>query len=67
MGLQLKRLKTGTPPRLDAKTVDLDKLEVQHGDDKPVPFSFMTERIDRPQIPCWITYTNQQVHKLLKG
>jgi tRNA uridine 5-carboxymethylaminomethyl modification enzyme len=66
IGLELKRLKTGTPPRLDAATVDLDRLEVQHGDDKPVPFSFMTERIDRPQIPCWITYTNQQIHKLLR-
>jgi tRNA uridine 5-carboxymethylaminomethyl modification enzyme len=66
IGLQLKRLKTGTPPRLDAATVDLDKLEVQHGDDKPVPFSFMTDRIDRPQIPCWITYTNQKIHKLLR-
>jgi tRNA uridine 5-carboxymethylaminomethyl modification enzyme len=66
IGLQLKRLKTGTPPRLDAATVDLDRLEVQHGDDKPVPFSFMTERIDRPQIPCWITYTNPQIHKLLR-
>jgi len=64
--LELKRLKTGTPPRLDASTVDLDKLEIQHGDEKPVPFSFMTERIDRPQIPCWITYTNQQIHKLLR-
>jgi tRNA uridine 5-carboxymethylaminomethyl modification enzyme len=66
IGLELKRLKTGTPPRLDAATVDMDKLEVQHGDDKPVPFSFMTDRIDRPQIPCWITYTNQKIHKLLR-
>ena len=66
IGLELKRLKTGTPPRLDAATVDLDKLEVQHGDDKPVAFSFMTEKIDRPQIPCWITYTNQKIHKLLR-
>jgi len=66
IGLQLKRLKTGTPPRLDASTVDLDKLEIQHGDDKSVPFSFMTERIERPQIPCWITYTNPQIHKLLR-
>ena len=66
IGLELKRLKTGTPARLDAATVDLDKLEIQHGDDKPVPFSFMTDRIDRPQIPCWITYTNQQIHKLLR-
>jgi len=66
IGLELKRLKTGTPPRLDAATVDLDKLEVQYGDEKQVPFSFMTERIDRPQIPCWVTYTNKQIHKLLK-
>ena len=66
IGLELKRLKTGTPPRLDAATVDLDRLEIQHGDETPVPFSFMTERIDRPQIPCWITYTNQQIHNLLR-
>jgi tRNA uridine 5-carboxymethylaminomethyl modification enzyme len=66
IGLELKRLKTGTPPRLDAATVDLDRLEIQHGDEMPVPFSFMTDRIDRPQIPCWITYTNQQIHKLLR-
>jgi len=66
IGLELKRLKTGTPPRLDAATVDLDRLEVQHGDEKPVPFSFMTDRIDRQQIPCWITYTNQRIHKLLR-
>ena len=66
IGLELARLKTGTPPRLDAATVALDKLEIQHGDEKPVPFSFMTERIDRPQIPCWITYTNQRIHRLLK-
>jgi len=66
IGLELKRLKTGTPPRLDAATVDLDKLEIQHGDEKPVPFSFMTDSIDRPQIPCWITYTNQKIHKLLR-
>jgi len=66
IGLELKRLKTGTPPRLDAATVDLDKLEFQHGDDKPVPFSFMTDRINRPQIPCWITYTNPRIHKLLR-
>ncbi|MFH1718036.1 MAG: FAD-dependent oxidoreductase, partial [Planctomycetota bacterium] len=66
IGLELKRLKTGTPPRLDAATVALDKLEIQHGDEIPVPFSFMTERIERPQIPCWITYTNEQVHKIIR-
>jgi tRNA uridine 5-carboxymethylaminomethyl modification enzyme len=66
IGLELRRLKTGTPVRLDAKTVDLDKLEIQHGDLDPVPFSFLTDRIDRPQTPCWITYTNEQIHQLIR-
>jgi len=66
IGLELKRLKTGTPPRLDAATVDLDKLEIQYGDQKPVPFSFMTEKIEQPQIPCWITYTNEKIHQLIR-
>jgi tRNA uridine 5-carboxymethylaminomethyl modification enzyme len=66
IGLELKRLKTGTPPRLDAATVDLDKLEIQYGDQKPAPFSFMTERIERHQIPCWITYTNEKIHQLIR-
>jgi len=65
LGLELGRLKTGTPPRLDASTVDLDKLDIQQGDALPSPFSFMTDKIDREQIPCWITYTNEQIHKLL--
>ena len=66
IGLELKRLKTGTPPRLDAATVDLDKLEIQYGDEKPAPFSFMTEKIERQQIPCWITYTNEKIHQLIR-
>jgi tRNA uridine 5-carboxymethylaminomethyl modification enzyme len=57
---------TDTTPRLDAATCDLDKLPVQPGDESPVPFSFMTERIDRPQVPCWITYTDERIHKLLR-
>ncbi len=65
IGLTVERLATCTPPRLDAATVDIDKLETQYGDDPPVPFSFMTEKIERPQIPCWVTYTNEKVHKLL--
>jgi tRNA uridine 5-carboxymethylaminomethyl modification enzyme len=65
-GLVLKRLKTGTPPRLDASTVDFDKLEIQLGDKEPKPFSFLNESIDRQQIPCWITYTNENIHKLLR-
>ncbi len=66
MGLELRRLKTGTPVRLDAKTVDLDKLEIQQGDPEPVPFSFLTDRIDRVQTPCWITYTNEPIHQLIR-
>jgi len=66
IGLKLERLKTGTPVRLDASTVDLDKLEVQHGDDVPAPFSFTTEKIETEQIPCWITYTNEKIHNLLR-
>ncbi|MEN6428426.1 MAG: tRNA uridine-5-carboxymethylaminomethyl(34) synthesis enzyme MnmG [Phycisphaerales bacterium] len=66
LGLDLQRLKTGTPVRLDASTVDLDRLEAQQGDPDPVPFSFMNDRIDRPQVPCWITYTNEQIHQLIR-
>jgi tRNA uridine 5-carboxymethylaminomethyl modification enzyme len=66
LGLVVKRLKTGTPPRLDAGTIDYGKLEAQQGDKEPVPFSFMNDRIDRPQIPCWITYTNEKIHKIIR-
>ncbi len=66
LGLELGRMATDTTPRLDAKTVELDKLQVQPGDEPPVPFSFMTDSIDRPQVPCWITYTNEKIHKLLR-
>jgi tRNA uridine 5-carboxymethylaminomethyl modification enzyme len=66
IGLKLGRMATDTTPRLDAKTCVLDKLQVQPGDDPPVPFSFMTEKIDRSQVPCWITYTNEKIHKLLR-
>jgi tRNA uridine 5-carboxymethylaminomethyl modification enzyme len=66
LGLELQRLKTGTPVRLDASTCDLDELEIQHGDAEPSPFSFLTERIDRVQTPCWITYTNEPIHRLIR-
>jgi tRNA uridine 5-carboxymethylaminomethyl modification enzyme len=66
LGFVVKRLKTGTPPRLDAQTIDYEKFEVQQGDREPMPFSFMNDRIDRPQIPCWITYTNEKLHKLIR-
>ncbi len=66
LGLDVQRLKTGTPVRLDVSTCDLDKLEIQHGDGDPIPFSFLTDRIDREQTPCWITYTNEQIHQLIR-
>ena len=65
-GLTLKRLKTGTPPRLDASTVDFDKLEIQCGDENPKPFSFLNKSISKKQVPCWITYTNEKIHNLLR-
>ena len=66
IGLEVKRLKTGTPARLDGTTVNYDKTQIQYGDENPVPFSFMTDKISREQIPCWITYTNEKIHKLLR-
>ena len=66
IGLKLARMATDTTVRLDAKTCDLDRLQLQPGDQPPVPFSFMTDRINRPQVPCWITYTNQKIHQLLR-
>ena len=66
LGLELGRLKTGTPARLDGATVDFDKIEEQPGDEVSIPFSFLTDKIDRPQVPCWITWTNENIHKLLR-
>jgi len=65
LGFPVGRLKTGTPPRIDAKTIDFSSLGVQPGDDPPPPFSFQTERITNPQLPCYITYTNQETHKVI--
>jgi len=65
MGLVLGRLKTGTPPRLDARSIDFDATEIQHGDDPPEPFSYSTDKIINPQLPCYITYTNQSTHEII--
>ncbi len=65
LGFKMGRLKTGTPPRLDAKTIDFSKTETQFGDDPPPPFSHTTERITNPQLPCYITYTNRETHKII--
>jgi tRNA uridine 5-carboxymethylaminomethyl modification enzyme len=66
LGLQWKRLKTGTPPRLDGRSIDWSRFEPQAGDTDPTPFSFMTDGIDREQVNCYITYTNEGTHQVLR-
>jgi tRNA uridine 5-carboxymethylaminomethyl modification enzyme len=66
-GFALGRLKTGTPPRLDGRTIDWSGLAVQPGDDPPVPFSFLTDRITTPQRPCHITATTEAGHALIRA
>ncbi|TJV41404.1 MAG: tRNA uridine-5-carboxymethylaminomethyl(34) synthesis enzyme MnmG [Mesorhizobium sp.] len=67
VGFALGRLKTGTPPRLDGKTIDWASLESQAADDDPVPFSLMTDRIETPQIDCGITRTTTATHELIRA
>ena len=70
LGFEIGRLKTGTPPRVDGRSIDYSKLEIQYGDEKPTPFSFLTNPDDLPsvenQLTCWIGYTNEKVHDVLK-
>lgn len=65
-GFQMGRLKTGTPPRILASTVDFSKTEIQSPDEKPSPFSYATKNIEQQQIDCHITYTNQNTHEIIK-
>ncbi|KAK2743487.1 Mitochondrial Translation Optimization [Onygenales sp. PD_40] len=68
-GFQLGRLKTGTPPRLDKKTINFSALEVQPGDSPPMPFSYLNDRVDvndEDQLPCWSTYTNEASHQIVR-
>ncbi len=67
LGFELGRLKTGTPPRVNGRTIDYSKVGVQPGDPEPVPFSFLTERIDAPQLHCFVTYTNPRTHEILRA
>jgi tRNA uridine 5-carboxymethylaminomethyl modification enzyme len=66
-GFRLERFKTGTPPRINARTVDFSKTEIQPGDDDPQPFSFLTKQLTQEQLPCWIAHTNEAVHDLIKA
>lgn len=63
--IEIDRFKTGTPPRLNARTIDYQSVEEQPGDEDPQPFSFLTKRLSGSQLPCHITYTNQKVHDLI--
>ena len=67
LGFELRRFKTGTPPRLNGRTIDFARLEPQPGDADPVPFSFLTDRIAQPQLDCHITYTNPAVHDMIRA
>ncbi|HEX4594294.1 MAG TPA: tRNA uridine-5-carboxymethylaminomethyl(34) synthesis enzyme MnmG [Bryobacteraceae bacterium] len=66
LGLAWTRLKTGTPPRLDGRTIDWSRFEPQHGDPEPTPFSFLTAKIDREQISCYISYTSDKTLQILR-
>jgi len=66
LGFTLGRLKTGTPPRLDARSIDFSVMTAQHGDEPPVPFSYLTDKIDRKQVPCYLTYTSTVTHEIIK-
>jgi tRNA uridine 5-carboxymethylaminomethyl modification enzyme len=66
LGLQWTRLKTGTPPRLDGRTIEWERFDRQFGDPVPTPFSFMTERIEREQICCHIAYTSEKTHEIIR-
>lgn len=67
LGFPVGRLKTGTPPRLDGRTIDWDAFEPQHADERPVPFSFATDRIEQPQITCYIGYTTNALHDAIRS
>lgn len=67
LGNKIGRLKTGTCPRLDGRTIDYSRLQAQYGDDPPVPFSFSTEGITQRQIACHITYTNSKTHEVIRS
>jgi len=66
LGLPLRRFKTGTPPRVNARTVDFDKMERQDGDEAPIPFSFSTRHVPENRAVCYLTYTNEQTHRIIR-
>ena len=69
MGIELRRFKTGTPARMDKRTIDFSKMEEQFGDERIVPFSFSTDpdEVQKDQVSCWLTYTNEQTHEIIRS
>ena len=67
LGIKLRRFKTGTPARINAKTVDFSKMIEQPGDDRIVPFSFMSDNLERDQVSCYLTYTNENTHDIIRN
>ncbi|MBQ6672680.1 MAG: tRNA uridine-5-carboxymethylaminomethyl(34) synthesis enzyme MnmG, partial [Spirochaetales bacterium] len=65
-GFQVGRLKTGTPARVKFSSLHLGEMERQDGDEEVIPFSFMNDKLDRPAVPCWITYTNEKTHRIIR-
>lgn len=69
MGIEIRRFKTGTPARMDGKTIDYTKMEEQFGDERIIPFSFSTDpdSIQKEQVSCWLTYTNEKTHEIIRS
>jgi len=67
LGFAVRRLKTGTPQRVNKNSIDFSRLEIQEPDKKPIPFSFSTPEITREQVPCWMTYTNEKTHEIIRA
>ena len=67
LGLRLRRFKTGTPPRVNRRSVDFSRMEIQPGDEDPVPFSFSTEAVPENRAVCWLTYTTPRTHEIIRA
>ncbi len=67
IGISTRRFKTGTPARVNKRSIDFSKMEIQPGDEKIVPFSFQNDNLDREQIPCYLTYTNEKTHEIIRN
>ena len=69
LGIEIRRFKTGTPARMDKRTIDFSRMEEQRGDERVIPFSFSTdpERIQKEQVSCWLTYTNEETHDIIRA